>query len=75
MPRFSIRQQIEELEREVELRARVYPNFVRKGSMTPSVAEYHTERLRLRSRRCDGYRRNKTAVREFVAAKAKGVAA
>lgn len=41
----SIAQQIEEIEREIALRQRVYPNQVRTGKMRQSVADYHMQRI------------------------------
>ena len=42
----SLPQQIEEVEREIALRERVYPHQVRTGKMRPSIADYHMERMR-----------------------------
>ena len=44
--KFSLAQQIEEIEREIGLREKVYPNLVRKGEMRQSVADYHMARMR-----------------------------
>ena len=46
MATFAITQQIEEVERELALRAKVYPNMVRRHQMRQSVADYHMARLR-----------------------------
>lgn len=47
MPRrFSIAQQIEEVERELKLREGVYARSVASGAMRASVAEFHIDRLR-----------------------------
>jgi hypothetical protein len=43
--KISIDQQIEEVERELAERSRVYPRLVAKGTLRKSVAEYHVERL------------------------------
>jgi hypothetical protein len=44
--KFSLTQQIEEVERELKMRGEVYPQLVRKGSMRQSVADYHMGRMR-----------------------------
>ena len=41
----SLSQQIEEVKRELDMRARVYPNLVRKGAMRQGEAELHMERM------------------------------
>jgi hypothetical protein len=46
MTEFSLREQIEEIERELALRARVYPGQVHMGKMRRSVADYHMNRMR-----------------------------
>jgi hypothetical protein len=46
MTDFSLREQIEEVERELALRARVYPGQVRMGKMRQSIADYHMNRMR-----------------------------
>jgi len=42
----SLRQQIEEVEREIALREKVYPHQIRSGKMRQSIADYHLERMR-----------------------------
>jgi hypothetical protein len=44
--KFSLRAQLEEVDRELVLRERVYAHQVSVGKMRVSVAEYHMERLR-----------------------------
>jgi hypothetical protein len=44
--KISLRAQLEEVERELKLRQRVYSHQVSVGKMRMSVAEYHMERLR-----------------------------
>src|SRR5260370_18627451 len=46
MRKISLAAQIEEIEREIELRIRVYPRLISKGEMRKSVADYHMERMR-----------------------------
>ena len=41
----SLAQQIDEVEREIRLRAGVYPRQVSSGKMRKSVAEYHMQRM------------------------------
>jgi hypothetical protein len=43
---FSIDAQIEEVEREIKLRERVYPHQVATGRMRQSIADYHMERMK-----------------------------
>jgi hypothetical protein len=42
----SLNQQIEEVEREIALRERVYPRQISSGKMRQSVADYHIARMR-----------------------------
>lgn len=41
----SITAQIEEVDRELRLRAQVYPRLIRKGDMRQSVADMHVDRM------------------------------
>lgn len=43
---FSINQQIEEVEREIALRERVYPHQIASGKMRQSIADYHMNRMK-----------------------------
>lgn len=70
MATFSLTQQIEELEREIELRGRVYPNQVRSGAMRQSIADYHMNRIKAAKASLECLRANETDVRAYVAAKA-----
>ena len=45
MSKFSIDQQIEEVERELALRAKVYPRQVSSGTMRQSIADFHVARM------------------------------
>ena len=45
MSKFSLLQQLEEVERELSYRAKVYPNLVRRRQLRESQAEYHTQRM------------------------------
>ena len=44
--KISLRAQLEEVERELKLRQRVYAHQISVGKMRMSVAEYHMLRLR-----------------------------
>lgn len=44
--KISLAQQIEELERELHMRADVYPRLVRSGKMRQSIADYQIERMK-----------------------------
>jgi hypothetical protein len=44
-PPFTLRQQIEEVERELKLRESVYPRQVSSGKMRQSVADFHIGRM------------------------------
>ncbi len=67
---FSLSQQIEEIERELVLRKRVYPGLIHKGTMTQSIANYHMGRIEGAKASLEWLRANETDVRAFVAAKA-----
>lgn len=43
--KISLGQQIEEVERELGYRERVYPRLMAKGTLKPSYAEYQTQRM------------------------------
>ena len=43
--KISLRQQIEEIDRELEQRSRVYPRLVSSGGMRQSIADYQVARL------------------------------
>lgn len=45
MTKFSLAQQIEEVQREITLRGRVYPHQVASGKMKQSIADYHMGRM------------------------------
>lgn len=45
MTKFSLGQQLEEVERELALRKRVYPSMVARGQMRESLADYHVARM------------------------------
>lgn len=43
---YSLRQQLEEVEREIALRNKVYPHQVASGKMRQSIADYHLDRMK-----------------------------
>lgn len=45
MARFSLGQQVDELERELEQRAKVYPLLIAKKKLGASLADFQTQRL------------------------------
>jgi len=66
MKTFSLAQQIEEVDRELELRRRVYPGQVRSGAMRQSVADYHMARMQAVLTSLRWLQANETDVRAFV---------
>ena len=46
MQKFSLDQQIEEIDRELEQRAAVYPRLVQNHKLRQSIADYQVERLK-----------------------------
>ncbi len=44
--RISLNQQIEEVQRELNVRAQVYPGLIARGRLRQSEADYQSERLR-----------------------------
>lgn len=44
--KFSIEQQIEEVERELKMRESAYPRWVRSGKLRQSIADYQMDRMR-----------------------------
>jgi len=68
-PKFSLAQQIEEVDRELALRAKVYPNQVRSGAMRQSVADYHLARMQAVKTSLQWLQANETDIRAFVIAK------
>jgi hypothetical protein len=69
MKSFSLAQQIEKVDRELELRRRVYPGQVRSGAMRQSVADYHMARMQAALTSLQWLQANEIDVRAFVVAK------
>lgn len=75
MTTVSIRQQIEEVEREIALRANVYPRMVSSGKMRESVAEFHTERIKAVLATLQWLQQNEPAIKARTETPAAGPAA
>jgi hypothetical protein len=64
--RISITAQIEEVEREIALRERVYPRQVLSGKMRQSVADMHMDRMKQIAATLQWLRDNEDAVRAAI---------
>lgn len=62
----SLNQQIEEVDRELAQRARVYPRLVGQGKLRQSVADYHVKRMQAVKATLEWLRDNEAAVRAAV---------
>ena len=67
--KISISQQIDEVDRELKMRADVYPRQVSSGKLRPSIADYQIKRLEAVKATLEWLRDNETDVRGFVIAK------
>lgn len=67
--KISINAQIEEVEREIALRKKVYPNLIRKGDMRQSVADLHIERMAAVKTTLEWLRDNEADIRAHITAK------
>jgi hypothetical protein len=63
---YSLSAQIEEVEREILLRGRVYPHQVASRKMRQSVADMHLDRMRAVLRTLEWLRANETAIKAKV---------
>jgi hypothetical protein len=72
--KISIVGQIAEIDREMAMRQRVYPNQVREGKMRQSEAELLIERLQAVRATLIFCKENEADIREFIAAKKAGKA-
>jgi branched-subunit amino acid aminotransferase/4-amino-4-deoxychorismate lyase len=61
-----LNQQIEEVERELEYRAKVYATMQAKGTMKPSRAEYHTQRMEAVLQTLKWLRRHEEKIKELT---------
>lgn len=64
MARFSLNQQIDELEREQRERRNVYARLVASGKLRQSVAEFQTERLAAAIRTLQWLEKHEQIIRE-----------
>jgi len=64
--KFNLRQQIEEIDRELTKRAEVYPRWVRAGKIKQSQADYHVARLEAVKRTLEWLAANETEIRAYV---------
>lgn len=64
MARFSLRQQIEELQRERDQRASVYPRLIASRKLGASLAQYHCDRLEAAIRTLDWLQQHEAVIRE-----------
>lgn len=69
LKKFSLAAQIEEVERELEYRAKVYPRIVSSRAMTQSVSDMHVDRMKAVLATLRWLQANETDVRAYVAAK------
>lgn len=72
--RFSLGQQIDEVDYELRQRNDVYPRLVGRGTLRPSEAEYHVARMQAVRETLLWLDRHEADVRAFVAARAAAVA-
>jgi hypothetical protein len=62
-PKISLAQQLEEAERELEQRAKVYPRLVGSGAMRQSVADFHVNRMKAVAETLRWLQANETAIK------------
>lgn len=60
---FSLNQQIEEVERELDQRSRVYPRLISTGKLRQSIADYQVGRMEAVKRTLEWLRDNETAIK------------
>ena len=66
MTKFNLRQQIEEIDRELKMRASVYPRWVHAGKIKQSQADYHIARLEAVKTTLTWLQENETKIREAI---------
>lgn len=64
MARFSLSQQIEEVERELEQREKVYPGLIAKRRLGSSIADFYVGRMHQVLRTLKWLRRNEALLRQ-----------
>lgn len=74
MSKISILGQIAEIEREIALRQRVYPNQIREGKMRQAEAELLMDRIYAIRQTLFFCKDNEADIREFIARKKAGAA-
>ena len=68
--RVSINQQIEEVQRELDQRARVYPRLISAGKLRRSHADYQTQRMEAVLRTLEWLRDNEGEIKRRATAEA-----
>jgi len=68
----SLNQQIEEVERELEQRASVYPRLYAKGTLRTSIGQYQIQRLQAVLDTLRWLKKNEQKIRESMTAQAAG---
>lgn len=69
MSKISINQQIEEVERELAMRAKVYPNMVSRRKLRQSEADFYIQRLQAAKASLEWLRDNREDCVAFITAK------
>ncbi|MBN8987446.1 MAG: hypothetical protein J0H42_04320 [Rhizobiales bacterium] len=64
--KFSLQAQIEEIDRELEQRARVYPRLTAKGELRKSVGDYQIQRLEAVRATLVWLQQNETRIKETL---------
>ena len=62
----SIGQQIDEVERELAMRRKVYPSMISRGKLRQSEADFYTNRLTAVSRTLQWLRDNEQRIKESI---------
>lgn len=62
----SLAQQIEEVERELSLRRKVYPHMIATNKMRQSVSDFHIDRMSAVKATLEWLQSNEIEIREYV---------
>lgn len=73
--KFSLTAQIEEIDRELELRRRVYPSQVKSRAMTQGAADFHMARLSRVRETLAWLQQHETEIRTIMAGRRKAAGA
>ena len=73
--KFSLQAQIEEVQRELEQRAKVYPSLVKSRGMRQSVADFHVARMEAVKATLLWLQQNETEIRQIMAERRKAAGA